>query len=325
LPARHLAFYLFQHHGSHSTLENDSFDLSMGYLNKRDNAWLLTAVYTGFALIAFAANSVLCRLALGEATIDAASFTTIRLVSGALVLLVIVRTAAKTNTPDDSGSWTSAFMLFLYAVTFSFAYISLNTGTGALILFASVQATMIIVAVCQGERLRLWGWLGLFVGLAGLTYLVFPGLTAPSPAAAALMAVAGISWGIYSLRGRGALSPVAVTKDNFLRSTPFVVLISLVFFQNLHITFEGAFFAALSGGLTSAIGYVIWYAALRDHSATSAALVQLLVPVLAALGGVVLLSEALTVRLLLSSAMIIGGVALALTQRQNPVPAKSTE
>jgi drug/metabolite transporter (DMT)-like permease len=215
-------------------------------------------------------------------------------------------------------------MLFLYAVTFSFAYISLNTGTGALILFAAVQATMIIFAVVKGERLRLWGWLGLCVGLAGLTYLVSPGLAAPSPAGAALMAVAGISWGIYSLRGRGTRSPTAVTTDNFLRSTPFVLLIGLIFFQNLHITFAGALFAALSGGLTSAIGYVIWYAALRDHSATSAALVQLLVPVLAALGGVVFLSEALTMRLLLSSAMIIGGVALALMQRKNSAHAKST-
>jgi drug/metabolite transporter (DMT)-like permease len=288
-----------------------------------DGVWLRIAGLNALALIAFAANSVLCRLALGETTIDAASFTTIRLVSGALVLLVLVRATGKTHTADDRGDWTSAFMLFLYAVTFSFAYISLNTGTGALILFGSVQATMIIFAVVKGERLRLWGWLGLFAGLAGLTYLVFPGLAAPSPSGAALMAVAGISWGIYSLRGRGSVSPAAVTKDNFLRSIPFVVLISLIFFQDLHITFKGAFFAALSGGLTSAIGYVIWYAALRDHSATSAALVQLLVPVLAALGGVVLLSEALTVRLLLSSAMIIGGVALALTQRKNSERAES--
>ena len=288
---------------------------------KADRVWVRTAGYTAFALIAFATNSVLCRLALGEGAIDAASFTTIRLVSGALVLL-LVTAARNTGRATGSGNWTSAFMLFLYAATFSFAYISLNTGTGALILFASVQATMIIFAVCKGERLRLWGWLGLFVGLAGLTYLVVPGLAAPAPAGAALMAIAGVSWGIYSLRGRRSLSPVAVTTDNFLRSTPFVIVISLIFFQNLHMTFAGAFFAALSGGLTSAIGYVIWYAALRDHSATSAALVQLLVPVLAALGGVVLLSEALTMRLLLSSAMIIGGVALALTQRENSVPAK---
>jgi drug/metabolite transporter (DMT)-like permease len=295
----------------------------MATSKKAERIWVRTAGYTTFALIAFAANSVLCRLALGKATIDAASFTTIRLVSGALVLLVLMGASAKTSAADDSGSWTSALMLFFYAVTFSFAYISLNTGTGALILFGSVQATMIIFAIVKGERLRLWGWLGLFVGLAGLTYLVSPGLAAPSASGAALMAVAGISWGIYSLRGRGSLSPVAVTKDNFLRSIPFVVLISLIFFQDLHITLEGAFFAALSGGLTSAIGYVIWYAALRDHSATSAALVQLLVPVLAALGGVVLLSEALTVRLLLSSAMIIGGVALALTQRTNSEHAES--
>jgi drug/metabolite transporter (DMT)-like permease len=300
-----------------------NFNSSIVTLKKVDRAWFRTAVYTAFALIAFAANSVLCRLALGVAAIDAASFTTIRLVSGALVLLLLARAIRKTRTADHRGNWTSAFMMFLYAVTFSFAYISLNTGTGALILFGSVQATMIIFAVCKGERLRLLGWLGLFAGLAGLTYLVFPGLAAPSASGATLMAVAGIAWGIYSLRGRGSLSPVAVTTDNFLRSTPFVLLISLIFFQNLHITFAGAFFAALSGGLTSAIGYVIWYAALRDHSATSAAIVQLIVPVLAALGGVVLLSEQLTVRLLLSSAMILGGVALALTQRENSVRAET--
>jgi drug/metabolite transporter (DMT)-like permease len=291
---------------------------------KAERVWVRTVGYTASALIAFAANSVLCRLALGDAAIDAASFTTIRLASGALVLLIVGSVGKNTGT-DDRGNWTSAFMLFLYAVTFSFAYISLNTGTGALILFASVQATMIIFAIFKGERLGLTGSLGLFAALAGLTYLVFPGLQAPSPSGAALMAVAGISWGIYSLRGRGSRSPVTVTMDNFLRSIPFVLLISLIFLDNLHVTVAGAFFAALSGGLTSAIGYVIWYAALRDHSATSAALVQLLVPVLAALGGVVLLSEALTLRLLLSSAMIIGGVALALTQRENTAPAKSAK
>jgi drug/metabolite transporter (DMT)-like permease len=298
------------------------FNSKMVTFIRDDRTWVRSAAYTTFALIAFAANSVLCRLALGKDAIDAASFTTIRLVCGALVLL-IVNAAGKTGAAADRGNWTSALMLFLYAVTFSFAYIRLNTGTGALILFAAVQASMLIFAICKGERLGLTGSLGLFAALAGLTYLVFPGLTAPSPAGAVLMAVAGVSWGIYSLRGRGSLSPVAVTTDNFLRSTPFVLLISLIFFQNLHVTFAGAFLAALSGGLTSAIGYVIWYAALRDHSATSAALVQLLVPVLAALGGVVLLSEALTLRLLLSSAMIIGGVALALTQRKNSVRANS--
>lgn len=296
---------------------NGRFYRSSIYLKGIDSAWLRYAVLTAFALIAFAANSVLCRLALGEGTIDAAGFTTIRLFSGALVLLMLVKTTRNTSDAGQRGNWISAFMLFLYAVTFSFAYISLNTGTGALILFASVQATMIIFAIWKGERLSLLGSLGLFAALAGLTYLVFPGLEAPSFSGAALMAVAGIAWGIYSLRGRGSTSPTTATMDNFLRSTPFVLFISLVFFQDLHITFRGALCAVLSGGLTSAIGYVIWYAALQGHSATSAALVQLMVPVLAAMGGVAFLSEPVTARLLLSSAMIIGGVALALTQRQN--------
>jgi drug/metabolite transporter (DMT)-like permease len=298
---------------------NDSLNSKFVLLNKFKNNWIRISVYTGLALMAFAANSVICRLALGAEAIDAASFTTIRLISGALVLLLLMGTTIRNNMREQRGSWTSAFMLFLYAVTFSFAYISLNTGTGALILFASVQATMMIFAIWKGERLTFMGSLGLFVAMAGLTYLVFPGLASPSPLGAALMAVAGISWGTYSLRGRGSVSPVAVTTDNFLRSTPFALLVSLVFFQNLNINFLGVFFAVLSGGLTSAIGYVIWYAALRDHSATSAALVQLLVPVLAALGGVVLLSEALTMRLILASAMIIGGVALALTSREKSV------
>lgn len=282
-----------------------------------DRTWLRYAMLTAFALIAFAANSVFCRLALGEGAIDAAGFTTTRLVSGALVLLILVETTRKTSDAGQRGNWTSAFMLFLYAVTFSFAYISLNTGTGALILFASVQATMIFFAIWKGERLSLLGSLGLFLALAGLTYLVFPGLEAPSLSGAALMVVAGIAWGIYSLRGRRSRSPTVVTTDNFLRSIPFVVLISLIFFQNLHMTFKGALYAVLSGGLTSAIGYVIWYAALRGHSATSAALVQLMVPVLAAAGGVVFLSEPVTARLLIASIMIIGGVTLALTQRLN--------
>jgi drug/metabolite transporter (DMT)-like permease len=282
-----------------------------------------TAVYTGFALAAFAANSVLCRLALGSTVIDAASFSTIRLVSGAVVLLLLSSATRRNRTAGQRGNWTSAIMLFVYAAAFSFAYINLNAGTGALILFASVQATMIIYAMFKGERLHLLRCLGLFTALSGLIYLVFPGLQAPSPAGTALMTAAGVAWGVYSLRGRGSKSPVAVTADNFLRSTPFVLLISLIFFRDLHITISGAFLACLSGGLTSALGYVVWYAALKDLAATPAALVQLIVPVLAALGGVVFLSEPLTMRLLMSSAMIIGGVALALTQRENSAGSKS--
>jgi drug/metabolite transporter (DMT)-like permease len=290
---------------------------------KADAPAVRTAVYTGFALAAFAANSVLCRLALGKTLIDAASFSTIRLVSGAVVLLLLLGARRGKSAAAQRGNWTSAIMLFVYAAAFSFAYISLNTGTGALILFASVQATMIIYAMVKGERLHLLRCLGLLTALSGLTVLVFPGLQAPPLSGAALMTAAGIAWGVYSLRGRGSNAPVAITADNFLRSTPFVLLISLIFFKNLHITFAGAFYAGLSGGLTSALGYVVWYAALKDLAATPAALLQLIVPVLAALGGVIFLSEVPTLRLGLASVMIIGGVALALIQRGNFVGAKS--
>jgi drug/metabolite transporter (DMT)-like permease len=294
----------------------------MIFWHREGTGRMRTAVYTGLALAAFAANSVLCRLALGEAVIDAASFCTIRLVSGAGVLMLLSGAATRKGAATKSGDWISAFMLFVYAAAFSFAYVSLNTGTGALILFGAVQATMIIYAIFKGERLRLLQSLGLLAALAGLIYLVFPGLQAPSPLGAALMAAAGIAWGGYSLRGRVSKAPVAVTAGNFLRATPFVLIISLIFLQKLHLTAAGALFACLSGGLASALGYAIWYAALKDLAATPAALVQLIVPVLAALGGVVFLAEQPTLRLALSSVMVIGGVALALAQRQNSVRAK---
>jgi drug/metabolite transporter (DMT)-like permease len=293
------------------TSRNDSANV---LLNKNDTVRIRTWGYTAFALVAFTANSVLCRLALGANSIDAASFSAIRLVSGALVLL-LVAAGRKNGTDEHKGTWISAFMLFLYAVAFSFAYVSLSAGTGALILFGSVQATMIITALWMGERPRMTEYLGLFVALAGLIYLVFPGLDAPSPLGAVLMSAAGASWGVYSLRGRGSTNPVTVTSDNFLKSTPFVLLVSLIFIKNIQINLTGAFLAFLSGALTSGIGYVAWYAALRELSATRAALVQLIVPVLAALGGVILLSEQLSVRLVLSTVLILGGVAKALSGR----------
>ena len=289
----------------------------MAFLNPTATDRVRTAGYTGFALMAFAANSVLCRLALGKSLIDAASFCTIRLISGALVLLLLTGAVSRKNAADRRDNWASTIMLFVYAAAFSFAYSSLSAGTGALILFASVQATMIIYALFKGERLRLAGSLGLLAALSGLTYLVFPGLQAPSPAGAALMAAAGIAWGVYSLRGRGVKSPVAVTAGNFLRTIPFALFISVIFFGDLDLSPTGALYACLSGGLTSAVGYVIWYAALKDLAATPAAMVQLIVPVLAALGGVVFLSEQPNMRLVLSSVMIIGGVALALMRREN--------
>ena len=275
-----------------------------------------TLACTLFALVAFAMNSVLCRLALGASAIDAASFSTVRLLSGAVVLLVISAVLKKENSASPRGSWTSAILLFLYAIAFSLAYISLSAGTGALILFGSVQATMLIYALGSGERPHVLEWAGLFVALAGLVYLVFPGLTAPSPFRSALMAIAGISWGFYSLRGRGTRDPLSDTTGNFVRATPFVVAANLIMLRDAHISARGIVFAVLSGALASGVGYVVWYTALKGLTATRAATVQLIVPVLAALGGVILLSENISTRLLLAAAMILGGVGLALAGRQ---------
>jgi drug/metabolite transporter (DMT)-like permease len=277
-------------------------------VEKADIGWIRTTVCTAIALIAFAANSILCRLALGSASIDAASFSTIRLTSGALVLVVIVWLTPKDADRGPGGNWISAGMLFLYAVTFSFAYISLTAGTGALILFGSVQATMILSGLRRGERFDWLELCGLTIAIAGLIYLVLPGWEAPPLRGAALMTAAGIAWGVYSLRGRGVANPIAVTGDNFLRGVPMVLLISLGALPHLNVSFKGAFLAFLSGAVTSGLGYVVWYAALRDLTATRAASVQLIVPVIAALGGVIFLSEPINLRLVVSSIMIIGGV-----------------
>lgn len=260
-------------------------------------------------------NSVLCRLALGASTIDAATFSTVRLFSGAFVLLIISAVFKKENSTSPRGSWTSAVLLFLYAVAFSLAYIGLSAGTGALILFGSVQATMLVYALSSGERPHVLEWAGLFVALAGLVYLVFPGLTAPSPFRSALMAVAGISWGFYSLRGRGTRDPLSDTTGNFVRALPFVVVVNLGMLREFSVSARGLVFAVLSGALASGVGYVVWYTALKGLTATRAATVQLIVPVLAALGGVILLSEDVSTRLLFAAMMILGGVGLALAGR----------
>jgi drug/metabolite transporter (DMT)-like permease len=226
-------------------------------------SWVVTPVYTVLALVAFAANSIICRMALGDASIDAASFTTIRLVSGALVLMLIVGTREKDAGQKQAGSWTSAGMLFLYAVTFSFAYISLSVGTGALILFGAVQATMILTGIWQGERLRRSEWCGLVIALSGLIYLLLPGLKAPSLSGGILMTTAGIAWGVYSLRGRGVTNPTAVTANNFLRSVPMALVVSVAAVSSMTISAKGVILAALSGGVTSSLGYVAWYSGCR--------------------------------------------------------------
>jgi drug/metabolite transporter (DMT)-like permease len=274
-----------------------------------------TLVFTGFALIAFATNSVLCRMALWESAIDPAGFTAVRLASGAVTLLLVSAVFRGKPGSMPGGSWASGAALFIYAAAFSFAYVSLSAGTGALILFGAVQATMILFALWSGERLRAQGWIGLVLALAGLVYLVSPGLEAPSAAGSALMAAAGISWGIYSLRGRNGADPLAATTGNFVRTLPLVAGLSVLALQKSTLSTKGILLAAASGSAASGLGYVVWYFALRGLAATQAATVQLAVPVLAALGGVIFLSEDISMRLLLSAIMILSGIRLAAGKR----------
>jgi drug/metabolite transporter (DMT)-like permease len=274
-----------------------------------------TISFTALALVAFAANSVLCRIALRHATIDAATFSTIRLTAGAATLLLI-STRTQRGVSPGKRSWISAGMLFLYAVPFSFAYTRLSTGTGALILFGCVQMTMMIAALVSGERPHPLQWLGLTLALAGLVYLVLPGLEAPSLTGATLMAIAGVSWGVYSLRGRSAVNPLEQTTNNFVRTVPLVFAVSLLARSQFHVERQGILLAIASGALASALGYVVWYEALRGLTATRAAAVQLLVPILAALGGVIFLAEAISARLLLSAVMVLGGISLTLIGRE---------
>jgi drug/metabolite transporter (DMT)-like permease len=265
--------------------------------------------------VAFASNSILCRIALSHATIDAATFSTIRLTAGAVTLLLVTAWMRRGASLVE-GSWISASMLFLYAVPFSFAYTMLNTGTGALILFGCVQLTMMIAALWSGERPHPLQWFGLSLALGGLVYLVLPGLEAPSFAGAALMALAGLSWGVYSLRGQSGADALTQTTNNFVRSIPFVLAVSLLTLSRFHAQLEGVLLAVASGALASGLGYVVWYAALRGLTSTRAAVVQLLVPILAALGGVIFLTEAVSLRLVLSSVIVLGGIALALIGRE---------
>jgi drug/metabolite transporter (DMT)-like permease len=270
---------------------------------------------TLFALLMFAANSVLCRMALGTGAVDAASFSTIRLVSGASMLLLIVLLRDRGQS-TRGGDWTSAFWLFLYAVPFSFAYLGLTAGTGALILFGSVQTTMLLSAWRSGERPSALQWTGLLIALAGLVYLVSPGLSAPPAISAGLMALAGAAWGIYSLRGRSGGDPLPRTTGNFVRAVPMVMVVSAVVWSQANITATGAVLAVISGALASALGYVAWYAVLKHLTATKASTLQLSVPVIAALGGAALLSESITLRLVLASALVLGGVGLTLIRQQ---------
>lgn len=272
------------------------------------NIFLLTA----FALTAFAFNSILCRMALATGEIDAASFTVIRLVSGTVTLAAIILATGKTRSLAKNGNWASAFFLFAYAIAFSFAYLGLTTATGALILFGCVQLTMFGVSLYRGVRPRVLEWAGLVVAFAGLVYLVLPGLAAPPLVSAILMASAGIAWGFYTLRGKGSEDPLVDTAGNFLRSVPMVFLVGVFFVSSMQISIQGIIHAMLSGAIASGIGYAVWYAALKYHTATRAAVFQLTVPIIAAIGGIVFLSETMSIRLLVAAVLILGGIGLTL-------------
>jgi drug/metabolite transporter (DMT)-like permease len=265
---------------------------------------------TALAMLAFASNSLLCRAALRDTDIDAATFTALRLASGALILAVILR--ARGQRPAAAGSWPMATMLAAYAAAFSFAYRDLTAATGALLLFGAVQLSMTGYGLWRGERLRGARLAGLSIAVAGLVALLLPGLAAPPPLAAALMLIAGAAWGAYSLLGRRAGDATAATAGNFLRAVPFAALLALTAIGRESADPLGALYAVLSGAVTSGLGYVLWYAALPWLRATTAATIQLSVPAIAALGGAVLLAEPITARVVLASAAILGGIALSI-------------
>jgi len=265
---------------------------------------------TTLAMLAFAANSLLCRVALRDTTIDAASFTAIRLASGAAVLALIVR--ARHGRPMEAGSWAAAACLFGYAAFFSFAYRQLSAATGAILLFGAVQTAMLSWGLVLGERLRRLQIAGLLLAVGGLVYMLLPGLSAPPLLGAAFMIAAGLSWAGYSLLGRGVTDPVKATAGNFLRTVPFAALLFIAQQAGTSVDRTGALYAVISGAITSGLGYILWYVALPALTATSAAVIQLSVPAIAALGGVVLLAEPLSSRLAMASTAIMGGIALTI-------------
>lgn len=278
----------------------------------------MTALLAIAALVGFASNSLLCRAALGSGAIDAASFTAIRLASGALVLAALVL-ARRPRPVGVGGRWAGAITLFAYAIAFSYAYLALSAATGALILFATVQITMIGVALVRGTRPGPREWIGLATSGGGLVCLLAPGLAAPDPLGALLMAIAGASWGAYSLLGRRSIDPIATTAGNFVRTLPLALIAPGLALASgaSHVTSHGALLAVASGALASGLGYSLWYAALPRLAPARAAIIQLAVPVLTALGAAMLLDEVLTVRFALAAGTIIGGIAIATAPRSS--------
>jgi drug/metabolite transporter (DMT)-like permease len=273
-----------------------------------------TAALTTAALFAFAANSLLCRSALAPRLIDPTSFTTVRLVSGAVTLFALTKLLPSRGEapPGARGNWISAIALFAYAIAFSLAYVRIGAGVGALVLFGTVQITMVSWGLATGERPRLGEWMGLGLAVLGLAMFMLPGAHAPDSWGTALMIAAGVAWGVYSLRGRKSSRPLLTTADNFVRAVPFAAAASAIALGAVSATARGAALAAASGAIASGLGYCLWYLALPRHTATRAALVQLLVPIIAALGAVVFLGESITLRLAGGGSVVVAGVALAI-------------
>jgi drug/metabolite transporter (DMT)-like permease len=270
---------------------------------------------TAFTMIPLAANSWLCRAALRDTEIDAASFTSLRLISGAVMLWLLLAVTGRLRTPGQ-GTWSSALALFAYAALFSFAYLSLTAATGALLLFGAVQVTMIALGIRAGERLDPVQIVGVVLAFGGLIGLLLPGLSAPPLLGALMMIGAGVAWGVYSVRGKGAGDPIRVTAGNFALAVPMTIALSLMALGDLSLEMTGVWLALASGALTSALGYALWYSILPLLPAFSAATVQLSVPVIVAIGGVILLAEPIALRLVLASMAVLGGIALVIVERR---------
>jgi drug/metabolite transporter (DMT)-like permease len=276
---------------------------------KRGRIFILTSA----AMVAFAANSLFCRLALRSVSIDPASFSFVRIAAGAATLWIVFKIRHRNSILG--GSWTSAAALFAYVAAFSFAYTSLPAGTGALLLFFAVQCTMIGWGWLKGERLHIQQWIGIIAASAGLVLLMLPGISAPPLVGSLCMIAAGIGWGAYSLRGRGAPDPIAATAGNFIRAAPMAGILLVLCLHSARANPIGISYAVASGAITSGLGYVVWYAALGGLTATSAATVQLSAPVLAAIGGILFLDESVSFRFVAASIAILGGIALVVTRR----------
>jgi drug/metabolite transporter (DMT)-like permease len=276
---------------------------------------------TALTMLAFAGNSLLCRMALEHTGIDPATFTTIRVISGALTLWVLVQLRRGHRT-GSRGNWTSALALFVYAAGFSFAYVSLTAASGALMLFVAVQATMISHGLWMGERFRHLQIAGLVLALGGLVGLLLPGLSAPPLGGSILMLAAGAAWGVYSLRGKGSGDPLAATAGNLLRAVPVALVLSVLAHRQFNFDSSGFWYAVSSGAIASGVGYAIWYTVLPFLKATEAATVQLSVPVIAAVGGIILLDEPMNLRLVIASVAILGGIALVIRKPGAPSAAK---